>query len=50
MSPTQTNKFSPGQIVGTVNAVRTVPPEEIQTAISRHLSGDWGDCCSEDHR
>ncbi|PHS08633.1 MAG: hypothetical protein COA78_12655 [Blastopirellula sp.] len=50
MSPTQTNKFSPGTIVGTANAVRTVPPEEIQKAISRHLSSDWGDCCSEDQR
>lgn len=41
-------KFSPGRLVATPNALAHVSPEEILTALSRHVRGDWGDCCPED--
>ena len=41
-------KFDLGQLVATPNALAHVSPEEIQVALSRHLSGDWGDCCPDD--
>ncbi len=43
-----TAKFALGQIVATPNALSAIPNPEIQSALSRHLSGDWGDVCAED--
>jgi len=39
-----------GQVVATPNALQTVPPESIQTALARHRAGDWGDCSLEDRQ
>lgn len=44
-----TAKFGLGQIVATPKALSAIPNPEIQSALSRHLSGDWGDVCAEDH-
>ena len=44
----QQAKFSPGQIVITANAQRTLAAEEVNQALFRHLQGDWGDCDPED--
>lgn len=41
-------KFSLGQLVATPNALAHVSPEEIVASLSRHVRGDWGDCCPED--
>ena len=35
-------KFSPGRLVATPNALTNVPNDEILTALSRHVRGDWG--------
>lgn len=40
---TATPLFPLGRIVATRNAISTLTPEEIATAIARHASGDWGD-------
>ena len=42
------HKFSLGQLVATTNAANEIPQEEIDKAIKRHASGDWGDLCDED--
>jgi hypothetical protein len=41
-------KFSPGRLVATPNALAHVSPDELLIALSRHVRGDWGDCCPED--
>lgn len=41
-------KFELGQLVATPNALANVSHEEIQTSLSRHVRGDWGDCCPDD--
>ena len=43
-----TPKFDLGQLMITPNALSTIAPPEIATALSRHLQGDWGDCCPDD--
>ena len=40
--------FSPGRIVATPSAVETVPRRELDSALARHLHGDWGELCDED--
>tara|TARA_R110002111_G_scaffold262878_1_gene342616 strand:+ start:4829 stop:5110 length:282 start_codon:yes stop_codon:yes gene_type:complete len=40
--------FSAGQFVATPNVLLQIPDYEVQRALSRHLAGDWGDCCPED--
>jgi hypothetical protein len=41
-------KFELGQLVATPNALANVSHEEIQASLSRHVRGDWGDCCPDD--
>ena len=45
---TATPLFPLGRVVATRNALSTLTPEEIATAISRHASGDWGELGAED--
>ena len=40
--------FELGRIVATMGASLTVRHEDIQIALARHHSGDWGDLCEED--
>ena len=44
----QTAKFALGQIVATPNALASIPNDEILSALSRHVCGDWGILDSED--
>jgi hypothetical protein len=37
-----TPKFALGRLVATPNALDAIPNDEIQSALSRHLRGDWG--------
>lgn len=41
-------KFPLGRLLATPNALARIPPPEIQEALGRHHSGDWGDLCQED--
>lgn len=41
-------KFPLGQVVITSNAQQAIAPEEVNTALARHASGDWGELCEED--
>ena len=41
-------KFALGQTVTTRNALNTLNPEDVLTAMKRHHSGDWGDLCEQD--
>lgn len=41
-------KFNSGQVVATPNALEELTAEEIQQALRRHVSGDWGDVDEED--
>ncbi len=43
-------KFSLGQVVMTRGIAQRIPPEEVLHALSRHVSGDWGEVCEEDRR
>jgi hypothetical protein len=43
-------KFSLGQVVATRGVLGSVPEDEIQSALSRHHSGDWGDVCDQDRK
>ncbi len=43
-------RFPSGQIVITPNALSQLSPSEVLVALKRHLTGDWGDCCSEDRQ
>jgi hypothetical protein len=45
---TATPLFPLGRVVATRNALSTLTPEEIATAIARHASGDWGEVGTED--
>ena len=44
------SKFPLGQIVITPNAQHTVPSAEVQKALQRHASGDWGDVDEHDRK
>lgn len=41
-------KFSPGQLVATPNALRSLDEVDIRAGLNRHLRGDWGDLDDED--
>jgi hypothetical protein len=41
-------KFQLGQVVITSNALDTLNPEDVYSALGRHAGGDWGDCCPDD--
>lgn len=41
-------RFNPGRLMITRNAKDTLPRGEVDVAIKRHLSGDWGDVCQSD--
>lgn len=41
-------KFSLGRTVATPGALEALSPEDILSALSRHVRGDWGDCGPED--
>jgi hypothetical protein len=41
-------KFPLGRIVATPNALDHIPNEEILSAVSRHVQGDWGTLDTED--
>lgn len=43
-------KFLLGQIVSTANVLSQVSTEEILSALSRHVRGDWGDLDPEDRQ
>ena len=38
------SKFPLGQTLATVDVLRILSAEEIQNALNRHSSGEWGDC------
>ena len=41
-------QFNPGRLMITRNAKNALPRREVDAAINRHLSGDWGDVCQSD--
>ena len=41
-------RFNPGSLMITRNAKNALPRREVDAAINRHLSGDWGDVCQSD--
>lgn len=41
-------KFSLGQLVATPGALGVLTHDDILAALSRHVRGDWGDCCPAD--
>ena len=43
-------KFPLGEIVITRNAHQIIPAADVQQALVRHASGDWGDVCEEDRQ
>ena len=44
------NKFSSGQIVITPTALNTLSQTDVQTALVRHLRGDWGNVDEHDRK
>jgi len=42
-------KFSLGHVVITLNALMTLAAEDVQAALCRNQSGEWGEVCPEDH-
>lgn len=49
-TPPQVKKFSLGQIVITPAAMAAVTPTEVQIALSRHSTGDWGELDEHDFK
>ena len=43
-------KFPSGQIVITPTALNTLSQTDVQTALVRHLRGDWGDVDEHDRK
>jgi hypothetical protein len=42
-------KFSLGRVVATQGATELLTRQEMEDALRRHASGDWGEVCVEDH-
>ena len=40
--------FPFGQLVATQNALDALPMTDIEAALGRHASGDWGELCDDD--
>ncbi|WP_437222619.1 hypothetical protein SH661x_002864 [Planctomicrobium sp. SH661] len=47
-SSAATTRFPGGQLVSTPAALEVLTSTDIQTALTRHFQGDWGDCGPED--
>lgn len=43
-----TMKFDPGLLGITPGAQEAIPMEEVQSALNRHVKGDWGEVCKDD--
>jgi hypothetical protein len=43
-------RFESGRIIVTADAAQKIPAEDIETALKRHLRGDWGDLGEDDRR
>ena len=43
-------KFSLGEIVATAHAMATLVNTDMQPALQRHVTGDWGDLGDDDKR
>ncbi|QDV66094.1 hypothetical protein [Crateriforma conspicua] len=43
-----TPRFEMGFLGITPGAQEAIPMEEVQEALHRHVTGDWGDVCKED--
>ena len=43
-------KFTLGQLLITPGASNALTTDDVLTALSRHLDGDWGDVCEEDRK
>lgn len=43
-------KFSTGRLLSTPGALAKVPHDEMLTALSRHVRGDWGDVGEDDRK
>jgi hypothetical protein len=41
-------KFRPGSILSTPGVLTSVPPQDLLAALTRHLSGDWGNLDAHD--
>jgi len=50
MESRQNPRFGLGRLVATPNALQTVEPSEIDSALLRHIRGDWGDVDSFDRQ
>ena len=44
----QSVKFDLGRVVITAHAQDVLDSQEVQSALVRHATGDWGDVCRED--
>ncbi len=42
-------KFEVGQLGITPGAQELIPMKEVEIALNRHASGDWGKVCEDDH-
>ena len=43
-------KFSLGRVVISKNALGVLDDKDVQNALTRHASGDWGDVCEGDRK
>lgn len=50
LSNTKQAKFPLGQTVATSNALSKLTRDDILKALSRHVTGDWGEVCEEDRQ
>ncbi|MAS38371.1 MAG: hypothetical protein CL610_30520 [Anaerolineaceae bacterium] len=41
-------KFEVGRLGITPGAQKQIPMKEVEIAVNRHASGDWGEICDED--